>query len=106
MKTRHFALFITAISLSACTWVAPTKGSQEVLHVKAGNVSNCKKLGTTTASVTHKIGVLTRDKEDVKKELIVLGKNNAAKLDGDSIVARDDNYEDGKMSFDIYRCNR
>lgn len=104
MKTHHFALFMITIFLSACTWVEPTKGSTEVLLVKAGNVSNCNKLGTTRASVTHKIGVLTRDEESVREDLVAIAKNSAVKLGGDSIVARDP-IVDGNLDFDVYKCN-
>jgi len=105
MKIRHFALLMIIIGISACTWIEPTKESLNVILVKPGNVSNCQKLGTTHVTVTHKIGVLTRDEKAVTEDLITVAKNNAAKKGGDSIVARGENIE-GKMSFDIYKCNR
>ena len=64
--------------------------------VKAGNITNCQKLGITNVTVTHKIGVLTRDEDVVSEELIIAGKNNAAKLGGDSIVTTSENIE-GKI---------
>lgn len=89
MKIRHFALFmiIISISISACTWIEPTKESLNVILVKPGNVSNCQKLGTTHVTVTHKVGILTRDEKAVTEDLITVAKNNAAKKGGDSIVA-------------------
>ena len=104
MKTPYFSLLMIIIGLSACTWIEPTKESLGVILVKPGNVTNCKKLGITNATVTHKIGVLTRDKEAVTEDLITVAKNDAAKLGGDSIVAKGENI-DGKMSFIIYKCN-
>jgi len=105
MKIRHFALLMIIIGISACTWIEPTKESLEVILVKPGNISFCDKLGTTHVTVTHKIGILTRDEKAVTEDLITVAKNNAAKKGGDSIVARGENIE-GKMSFDIYKCNR
>ena len=105
MKTRHFALLVITIGISACTWIEPTKESLEVILVKPGNVSNCQKLGTTHVTVTHKIGIITRGEKAVTEDLITVAKNNAANKGGDSIVARGENVE-GKMSFDIYKCNR
>ena len=103
MKIRHFALLVITICISACTWIEPTKESLEVILVKPGTISD--KLGTTYVTVTHKIGILTRDEKAVTEDLITVAKNNAAKEGGDSIVARGENIE-GKMSFDIYKCNR
>ena len=105
MKTPHFTLVIMISSLSACTWIEPTKESLDVILVKPGNVTDCQLLGTTRVTVTHKIGILTRDKEAVTEDLVTIEKNDAAELGGDSIVARGEGNE-GKMSFDIYKCNR
>ena len=105
MKIRSYTLLLIILYLPACTWIELTKEGTEVILVKTGNVTNCLKLGITNVTVTHKIGALTRDEDVVSEELIVAGKNNAAKLGGDSIVATSENVE-GKMSFDIYKCNK
>ena len=104
MRPHHFVLFMIIIGLSACTWIEPTKESLNVILVKPGNVSNCQRVGTTNATVTHKIGVLTRDEQAVTEDLILVAKNSVAKMGGDSIVAKGPNV-DGKMSFDVYKCN-
>jgi hypothetical protein len=104
MNIQQLFLPVLAISLSACAWVEPTKESLDVLLVKPGNVVDCDKLGTTYVTVTHKIGILTRDEEAVTDDLITVAKNKAAEMGGDSIVARGEN-EEGKMSFDVYECN-
>ena len=75
----------------------------DVLLVKAFNVETCKKMGTTTASVKHKVGIFTRSDEKVTEELTTLAKNRAAEMGGDSIVAQGEPV-DGSMSFDIYKC--
>ncbi len=105
MKIRYYTLLLVILYLPACAWIELTEEGSDVILVKAGNVANCQKLGITNVTVTHKIGVLTRDEKIVTEELIIAGKNNAAKLGGDSIVAKGENIE-GKMSFDIYKCNK
>jgi len=103
MKVSGIALFIVISGLTACTWVEPTKEGSEVLVVEASNVETCKKLGTTTTSVKHKVGIITRSDEKVTEELTILAKNKAAEMAGDSIVAQGETVE-GSMSFDIYMC--
>jgi hypothetical protein len=103
MKSHFYALPLLIISLAACTWVEPTRESSEVTLVKSFNVTACKKLGTTTATVKHKVGPITRGEDTVMEELVTLAKNRAATMGGDSIVAQEPP-TDGAMSFDIYRC--
>jgi hypothetical protein len=104
MKLHFYALSLAIICLPACTWVEPTKESSEVTLVKAFNVKACKKLGTTTATVKQKVGIITRGEETVLEELTTLAKNRAATMGGDSIVAKEPAV-DGVMSFDIYKCS-
>lgn len=103
MKISVFALFVVISGLSACTWVEPTKEGSDVLLVKSFNVETCKKVGSTTTSVKHKLGIITRSEEKVTEELTTLAKNRAAEMGGDSIVAQGEPV-DGSMSFDIYKC--
>ena len=103
MKISAIVLSVVVSGLMGCTWVEPTKEGSEVLLVKAFNVETCKKVGTTTASVKHKVGIFTRSEEKVTDELTTLAKNKAAEMGGDSIVAQGEPV-DGSMSFDIYKC--
>lgn len=103
MKLKLLTLSLVIISLPACTWVEATREGSEVTLVKEFNVMTCKKLGTTTSTVKHKIGPITRDPETVMEELTTLAKNRAAALGGDSIVAKEP-ATDGSLSFDIYKC--
>ena len=105
MKIPYYTLLLVILTLPACAWIELTEEGSEVILVKAGNVTNCQKLGITNVTVTHKIGALTRDEDVVTEELIIAGKNSAVKLGGDSIVAKGENIE-GKMSFDVYKCNK
>jgi len=103
MKFQYYVLSMVMACLPACTWVEPTKESSGVTLVKSFNVNACKKLGSTNATVTQKLGPVTRDDDVVMEELITLAKNRAAKMGGDSIVAQEPAV-DGSMSFDIYKC--
>ena len=103
MKLKYCILSLAIIGLPACTWVEPTKESVDVSLVKSFNVKSCKLLGTTAATVTHKVGIITRGEDTVKEELVTLAKNRAAKMGGDSVVALEP-VVDGSMSFDIYKC--
>ena len=102
MKIVRYTLLAAVCGLPACTWVEPTKEGSEVLLVKAFNVETCKKLGSTTSTVKHKVGIITRDEETVTEELITLAKNKAAAMGGNSIVAQGPAAE-GRMSFDMYK---
>jgi len=103
MKLNYYFLCIAIICLPACTWIETTKEGSEVSLVKEFNIKNCSKLGTTNAIVTHKVGIITREDESVTEDLIIVAKNRAAELGGDSIVSKGP-VVDGKMSFDIYKC--
>lgn len=103
MRLIPFFLPLAVFTLSACTWVEPTKESSDVTVVKDFNVNSCIKLGTTKATVTHKVGIITRGEDTVTEELITVAKNRAAELGGDSIVAKGP-VSEGTMSFDVYKC--
>ena len=99
----HYFLCIIMLWLSGCTWVEPTKEAGEVLLVKAHNVQSCQRLGSTTATVKHEIGPVSRSDEKVRNELVTLAKNHAAVMGGDSIVATGP-ADGGSMNFDVYKC--
>ncbi|MDH5765251.1 MAG: DUF4156 domain-containing protein [Gammaproteobacteria bacterium] len=105
MKLNHLILCTIFFYLPACTWVETTKEGSKVALVKSFNVNNCSKLGTTNVTVTHKIGILTREDEAVMQDLVIAAKNRAAEMGGDSIVAKEP-VVDGKMSFDIFKCSQ
>lgn len=105
-KETLFKAGVLAASLSffsACTWVKPVDGSDQVVLVKADNVVGCEKLGHTTSFVKDNVAGLTRNQETVTEELVTLGKNQAVKMGGDAIV-QSEPLKDGKVGFDIYKC--
>lgn len=103
MNPYRMMMPVALLLFSACTWVEPTKEGSEVALVKASELASCEKVGTTTASVKHKVGIYTRSEEKVTEELTTLARNKAAEMGGDSILARGEASE-GSMSFDVYNC--
>jgi len=96
-------LSATVLSLSACSWVQPLPGAFKVAYLPASEVIDCKKLGSTHASVLDKVGFYQRDNEAVKQDLIAVARNTAVDMRGDTIVSTSV-LQNGRMEFDIYRC--
>ncbi|WP_373020063.1 DUF4156 domain-containing protein [Thiomicrorhabdus sp.] len=103
MFVRSVLLLIAAVSLTACSWVKVTEEGNQVVLRGYEEVTMCKKLGYTRSLVKDKIGFIERDAEKMTEELIILAKNEAAVMGGDTIVPRAP-VKDGQMVFDIYRC--
>jgi len=66
-------------------------------------IDGCKKLGRTTVSVLDKVAFISRSEEKMSDELETLGRNSAAEMKGDTIVAMS-KIVDGEQVFDVYRC--
>ena len=89
--------------LGACTWVKPTDNSSAVSVVQDTHVSSCKPLGKTLSSVKDRLGVLKRREHKVAEELIVLAKNAAVSMGGDTLVV-DSAVTNGTQGFRVYQC--
>lgn len=100
---KPLTLILAATSLLACTWVEPTEEGYAVALVKPAAAQNCQSLGTTTAEVPDNIGPFTRTDKKVIKELITLGKNEAARMGGDTMVEAGP-VSFGRQQFKVYRC--
>jgi hypothetical protein len=95
---------ITIILLSGgCAWVKTTPGGEKVRVLDADEVSTCKELGTTTASLLDKVVGVARNRQKVEKELQILARNSAAKLGGDTIVPISQ-ISEGQQRFSVYKC--
>ncbi|MDX1399049.1 MAG: DUF4156 domain-containing protein [Oceanospirillum sp.] len=103
LKAKTLLLISVSALATGCTWVKPVEGSDQVKLVSQANVAGCKKLGHTTSFVKNKVAGLTRNQEAVSEELVTLGKNEAVNMGGDTIVQVDP-LKDGKVGFDIYKC--
>lgn len=87
----------------ACTWVPLDDQASSVTVAEAGSLEACDRVGTTTSSVRARIGFVNRSEIKVKRELVTLARNEAARMDGDT-VSPESPVEDGRRVFGVYRC--
>ena len=93
----------TGLIISGCASVKLTPGGEKVRILEPNEVSTCKKLGKTSNSVTAKVVIMKRPPETIEGELMIMGRNSASDLGGDTIVPLTV-VTDGKQSFNIYKC--
>ncbi len=91
------------ILLSACSWVELTETGKKVRVLQAEEVGKCQLMGQTTATVIDKVAGLRRHDEAIREDLLVVARNAAKNLDGDTIVAAGEE-TDGSQLFKVYRC--
>ncbi|MFQ5344534.1 MAG: DUF4156 domain-containing protein [Mariprofundus sp.] len=104
MKKISWLLCIAVIVLGGCSpWVEPTSEALNVRVAYLSQINGCKKLGRVTVSVLDEVAFISRSEEDMSEELETLGRNSAAEMKGDTIVAMS-KIVDGEQTFDVYRC--
>ncbi len=104
MKRISLTLLVAAVVLPGCSpWVEPTNDALNVRVAYLSQIDGCKKLGRTTVSVLDKVAFISRSEEKMSDELETLGRNSAAEMKGDTIVAMS-KIVDGEQVFDVYRC--
>ncbi len=105
MQASIFLTIPILVLLSACTWVEPTSTGSQIKLVDQHNetLSTCKKLGSITSIVKHKIGSLNRSEEKVNTELATIAQNEAAEMGGDTIAAEGP-ADNGRRTFSVYKC--
>lgn len=96
-------LLLPVVALSACAWISPDVNSHHVALVKPQAALNCDPVGHTTSKTLSKIVVVNRNLEKQRNEAIILAKNQAATMGGDTIVAKTA-LENGEQTFAVYRC--
>jgi hypothetical protein len=100
---RTTMLLLTAVAVSACTWVELTPEGEKVRLLSAADVTKCQVVGKTTVSLAAKVAGIQRHPEDVQNELNMLARNSAVDLKGDTVVPITP-AQDGKQTFAVYRC--
>jgi len=103
MKTNAWIIVAAAAVLASCTWVKPTDEALNVRVAYLSQIETCKQLGRATVSVLDKVAFISRAEEDMADELETLGRNAAAEMKGDTIVAMS-KIVDGEQVFNVYRC--
>lgn len=105
MKKLSLTLLALAAITSSCTWVKVSETGSTVAVANAANVRGCKNLSEVTVSVTSKVGFHQRNADKVATELANLARNEAAGLGGDTVVPST-SIDNGKQSFNVYRCKK
>ena len=93
---------LTGLIVSSCASIKLTDGGKKVRVLAPAEISTCRKIGKTNASVTDKV-VVKRPIETIQLELITIARNSADNMGGDTVVPLTV-VEDGKQSFTIYKC--
>jgi Domain of unknown function (DUF4156) len=98
---------VSLVLLTGIKWVKLTPEGEKVRVLDKNEVTSCKKVGSTTASLVSKIALWDRSEKKVKQELEYLARNSAAsdfkEQQADTVVPASD-IEDGKQKFDFYKC--
>ena len=105
MKKISLTLIAVAAVASSCTWVKVTEKGSSVAVANAANVRGCENLSEVSVSVTSKLGFIKRDADKVATELANLARNEAVGIGGDTIVPSS-TIENGRQSFNVYKCNK
>jgi hypothetical protein len=89
----------------ACTWVEPTLEGRQVKLLDQHDriLETCKKLGSVTTMVKHKVGFYVRSEEKVNAELVTIAQNEAVEMGGDTISAEGPAHN-GSRAFSVYKC--
>lgn len=105
-RKRLFTLVALASALvGGCALVELTPAGAGVRLASPEAVVTCTNLGRLTADVIAKVGFLPRHPDAVQDNIDVTARNAAAGMGADTIVPAS-KVEDGKQTFDVYRCLR
>jgi PBP1b-binding outer membrane lipoprotein LpoB len=95
-------ILASAFLLSACATVKLTEGGEKIRVLDPNEVTSCRNLGRTSASVTAKV-IIDRPADSVAEELQTVARNSAARMGGDTIVPLTV-IENGAQTFVVYKC--
>lgn len=103
---RLLILCLAIIPLAACSWgIKLDAGGKKVRTAWNDNVTGCREVGKVTVSVLDRIGPMDRRDLKVRDELEVMARNEAGKMDADTIRPLGEP-RDGEQSFTSYVCGR
>jgi len=92
----------TCLAMTACTWIKLTDAGAAVEQATEAQVAGCRQVGIVSSTTQDRV-LLTRGRGKVSEELIVLARNEAARLGGDTIVPANP-MAGGHQDFNVYRC--
>jgi len=101
---RKTLLLVPVVLLSACSWgIKLDDAGKAVRTAWNGDVAQCQELGKVTVSVMDRMGPVDRNQIKVRDELEVMARNEAAKMNADTIKPLADP-TDGSQPWGAYRC--
>lgn len=103
MKKYLSLSLLTLLLLAGCAWVNLSPEGEQVKAKTPPEVTGCREIGQTTVSLLAKVGLFNRNRKKVANELLVLGRNSAAEMGGDTVVAVSE-IENGEQTFAVYNC--
>lgn len=101
--TRSLPLISLAVLLSSCTWVQLTAEGETVEVAVAAAVTQCTRLGRTTARTMDDVATVDRSGNRLQEELLILARNDAGAMGGNTIVP-ETVIRDGVQAFIVYQC--
>ncbi len=103
MKARVLALMSISVLGAACSWIKPSVGSHSVALATQHEVAGCTKKGVTTSKTLSKFFFIPRGQDKMYSELVMLAKNEAVIMEGDTIVPQPTSAP-GTLVFAVYAC--
>ncbi|MCG5508859.1 DUF4156 domain-containing protein [Ectothiorhodospira lacustris] len=105
MRIGTLSLLSLALMLGGCTFVKLTPGGERVRILDAQDVTQCERVGNTSATVAEQVGIFKRPPEKLAQEVDHAARNAAAEMGGDTLVPRGP-LREGRRGYDVYRCIR
>jgi hypothetical protein len=97
-------LLVPIALLGACTWgITLDDAAKNVRTAWTGDLSSCRDMGKVTVSVADHVGPVNRNDITVRDELEVMARNEAAKMNADTIKPLGDP-TDGSQPWGAYQC--
>ena len=96
-------LSIAALSACSSVIIGEKEGSDHVSLANANQIANCQTKGKINISVIAKIGIMSRNEEDVEANLFQMARNNAVENGADTLV-KGESKELGNRTFEMYKC--
>jgi hypothetical protein len=97
-------LLVPVLLLGACTWgITLDEAGKQVRTAWNGDVAQCRDLGKVTVSVMDHVGPVDRNDIKVRDELEVMARNEAAKMNADTIKPLGEPV-DGSQAWGAYQC--
>ena len=89
--------------LTACNWVEIRPEGQNVRVRSGGQTGQCNRIGVTNSETSARVLFFPRGSEQVQEELLILARNEAGLMGGNTIVP-DSVVNNGRQRFVVYSC--